>query len=317
MYVLMDQSILHINEKGETVGTFSRRGQGPGELSNPTRIGFMDSKLWVIDLARTGVMFFSRDGEYLNTIDSKKIFPAVLACSNGLLSIHHSLGRSEQAVIHFISDLPPHKTTLLAEWQPEWVYEEPVFETVPSRFPFSPVREEIHFRVGDEGKFAFLIPSGPTLSIHVFNLESKKLDHIIQRDEKPLEFNADWGMKKMKQAEERERTPFTLSNPEFFPLVRDFHIDSGVLVIEKWSYDPDTSRSFLTLDVDGLSTQLDYDPVYSNRIIHRNGDDVYLSGYDNATDHAIVFKCKRSELNATAKANPIEYEPPKTWVRLK
>lgn len=59
------------DKNGVFIKTFGRSGQGPGELVGQERTHLLDGKLAII--ARNGIHFFSREGEYLKTAGQENV----------------------------------------------------------------------------------------------------------------------------------------------------------------------------------------------------------------------------------------------------
>ena len=59
------------DKNGIFINTFGKSGQGPGELTGQERTHLIDGKLAIV--ARNGIHYFSRDGEYLKTSGQEKI----------------------------------------------------------------------------------------------------------------------------------------------------------------------------------------------------------------------------------------------------
>jgi 6-bladed beta-propeller len=75
--LVSDDGILYLNDEanridyifgpdGEFIGSFAKRGEGPGEVQRHGRFFFADDKVIVPDMGR--IHYFSRKGEYLTTV---------------------------------------------------------------------------------------------------------------------------------------------------------------------------------------------------------------------------------------------------------
>lgn len=51
---------------GDFIGSFAKRGEGPGEVQRHGRFFFVDDKVIILDMGR--IHYFSREGEYLKTV---------------------------------------------------------------------------------------------------------------------------------------------------------------------------------------------------------------------------------------------------------
>lgn len=56
---------------GQAAGTVGREGEGPGEFSRPSALGFFGDTLWVMDSRLYRVSFFTPDGEVLGTVSPR------------------------------------------------------------------------------------------------------------------------------------------------------------------------------------------------------------------------------------------------------
>lgn len=71
--------LFDLSKPGKPIAAFGRRGQGPGEFSEPGRMGWIDRTLWVADRGRPRVELFDLNGKSLasNLFDppaSSKLF---------------------------------------------------------------------------------------------------------------------------------------------------------------------------------------------------------------------------------------------------
>ncbi|MFC1540333.1 hypothetical protein ACFL41_02440 [Gemmatimonadota bacterium] len=64
-----DYEIHIVSRTGELLGTFGRRGQGPGEYSFPGANWWINGQLWMDDRQLNRIVQFSPDGEYLGILD--------------------------------------------------------------------------------------------------------------------------------------------------------------------------------------------------------------------------------------------------------
>ena len=63
-----DQAIRFYTDDGELLGTFGREGQGPGEFTAMSRMGWIGDTLWVDDFDQARVTLISRDLALVRTI---------------------------------------------------------------------------------------------------------------------------------------------------------------------------------------------------------------------------------------------------------
>lgn len=70
MYVLESQppQVLQFDRSGSRIRAFGRQGEGPGEFTHPSQLGFAQGKLWVSDPWGARLELFSQDGEFLKSV---------------------------------------------------------------------------------------------------------------------------------------------------------------------------------------------------------------------------------------------------------
>lgn len=70
IYVLESQPprVLQFDRSGNRIRAFGRQGQGPGEFTRPSQLGFAQGKLWVSDPSGARLELFSQDGEFLESV---------------------------------------------------------------------------------------------------------------------------------------------------------------------------------------------------------------------------------------------------------
>jgi len=318
IFCLIDESrVAHLNGNGDVLKIFSRSGEGPGELLSTLFIGWHEGTVWVYD---GRISIFDEDGRFLKQLKSEVLTPFFRRHSGGWVTFKHNYGDSVPArVVHYSEDLESELT--LYEFEPQWLHPEKTFRPWQemSSVPHNPAREFTAYAVSPKGRFAYLIPPGPQLRIVVFNLETKKVQRIIKREEEPYPFNKDWGRQKVKELRQAGNGNVVLDAPENNPIVRGaFVTPDGYLVIEKWTTEPDLVRRFLVLDSEGNEKTLPYDTAYAWRVLHYQGDMVFLTGYDNEKDQPTFLKCSAADIQSVCKNNPVQFEEvKKAWVSIK
>jgi hypothetical protein len=71
--------IRRFDERGKHLGTFGRRGDGPGEFQSMRALGWAGDSLWIADARHSRVTWFDMDGKVLKTVT---FYPTAFAAPN-------------------------------------------------------------------------------------------------------------------------------------------------------------------------------------------------------------------------------------------
>ena len=305
-----EKKIIHYNDRGEKIGEFAGRGQGPGELEAPLKIGYDAGKLWVFDFQRQDVNFYDTQGRFLSRIKYGGIGSELLRTEQGWVFARVAHGKEEPAHLYFLGGAM-EKKSLLYQWTPLWMSPGKVYTKLSKKMGVNPAREFFRIQVGSKGRYLFLAHTGPIFRIDIFDMRTQRIARTVKRDIQPIPFNEAWGEEQVKASNRHSVSgrKLVLRAPEYFPLIRKITVTpENDLVVELWTGLPDARKSFRIFDTEGKDAALDYQPEHAFRILGVVGDMVYLKGYDSQQEEAIIIKGPKANLDQLAEHNPITYK---------
>jgi len=304
-----EMKIRHYSSEGNLMRVFGGRGQGPGEFMVAFNLGYVDGALWVQDAARRLIHVFSREGEFLRSLFSEKMTAYTHRVTGGWLSIDYPRERGETGrLILFDRDMEASKVVFT--WEPTWTHEPKVYpkEIQHKRLAINPAREQSFVKVSRDGRFAYILPPGYRLEIHVLDIEKEKLVRTIELPDKPIPFNEAWGWEKVNASNKLSRTGFkaSLDAPDTFPIARGLGLThDGLLWLTHWSAHPDRDKPQQLVTHSGEvlhgKDSAAYRRIYD--VVNGRG---YLSGYED--DEAVVYIVPEAEIHTFIAQHPIHFE---------
>jgi len=307
--------VLHYDADGNKLGSFGRKGQGPGEFTFPVSIHFDDDKLYVFDMGGSAIHVFQSDGAFLSRYSLPSMGVEAARVDNGWITGNWMFSRDPAAPVEVLwRDETLEQQEPILEWPRDAEGGGMRIMAGPNApaMPFNPVRDRPAMAASPDGKLVFLSHPGP-FKISVIDAEKKRVVRTIQRDLPQIPFNEQWGDQRLKESEERSKSrggmaiKFKPDYPKYFPNVRSLLATAdGRLAVERWSGEPDARDLFLVMTPDGKDASLPYDPKYESRILAVRDGKAYVTTF--ADDEAGVALCEMSQLPAFFESNPIEYD---------
>ncbi len=311
-YLTTNYQIIHIDQRGHLLNTFSRRGNGPAELNAPVGIGCENDRIWVIDL-NFGVKVFDIKGNFLNTIKLSGASTNFARWGDAWISLKYSpvLG-SKASIIQWGPDSLQKKN--LHTWIPNWTHKTKFVRSLQGDVPYNPAKEVLHFAVDVPGHHAYIVP--PDTILQILGFSPGNPVKIFKLPGTPRKFNKDWGIKQVRESR-TSKAHLVLDAPAFFPLAKGLVVTpDGNLVLEKWTSDPDVRREFVVIDGAGKAVDLGYDPRFSYRILFIRKGKAYLNGYNSEKDLSELYLCSVKDIDLTCKKFPLVYPRKDAWVAL-
>jgi len=308
--------ILHYDGAGKRLADIGRKGKGPGEFQNPSKVWYEEGQIFVHDAGAGAVTIFKPDGTYVERVGFQSV-PRMTKIPGGWLMMNvYQPDGDGNITLYQVDNLLKNKVAIITF--PKTVdggniTVEMDGSSVP-KVPYNPVADDYQLVGNPNSKYAYLSYPG-NLKIDVIDTETKKVARTIQRDLKAIPFNQDWGKARLDSAKEGNKKmgagfEFVANFPETFPLVRNVsQADSGELILELWTGFPDERVNALAMNHKGEDATWPYKTANHSRVMAILGETAYVSTY-GSEDEAGMVTCKLSEVDEVVKANPIQFEGP-------
>ena len=290
-------------------------GSGPGDLSKPFSISLVGDRLFIQDA--NGFQIFSREGHFQERI-KKPIGVNLRSVPNGWLALTgmYRLDREKPLQAKFMN-LEMTSSEILGTWSSEASRGAPVKPRVP--ILLNPVQGLTLFRTDRTGRYAYVLPE-KTDKIHIFDLEKRQEISVIVLPVPRYPFDEEWGMAEIELHRKLYRengwnVPVEPDFPSFFPAIKQFVVtpENRVVVIawqptpvhmgeREETYDADNTHAYT---VTGQPLKLNDLDVLWNRLVHIDGDQVYLWGFNPEADEYTLARCRRDALKSVLPAFPI------------
>ncbi len=306
--------LLHYNEAGKRLEDIGRKGKGPGEFQNPTRVWYEDGHLFVHDAGMSAVSKFKADGSFVERATFQSV-PRMTKTPGGWLMLNVFQADEDGNITLYQTDNMLKNKTAIVTFPKKVSGGELRVEmdgsSVP-KVPYNPVSDDYHLIGGPQTPFAFLSYPG-NLKVDVIDTRTKKVVRTITRELNKLPFNKDWGDSRLKTASERNsrmgaQFKFVPDFPETFPLVSSVNLTgSGDLVLNLWTGMPDDVEKAMVLNSDGGDVQLPYKAINDDRVMAVRGNSAFVSTF-NEEDGAGMIQCALTEVDRVIEAHPINFE---------
>jgi hypothetical protein len=312
LYVLNnDMQIILYDERGQAINRFAGKGQGPGELRFGGPMLVRNNRIWVFDPLARQANCYERDGTFVFSAQNAEMSRYVFATANGWAFADFTYGEEEPAQLVLLDDRLENPRQL-AQWQPIWMSPDRVHRFqkggLKGKRGINPAREHMQFASDQNGRFLYVGHVGREFKIDMWDMVEGKKVRTIRRNMDPVPFNREWGQKEVDDTPAGPGLKLVLAEPEYFPLMKSILVDAmqGLLVIERWTGQPDERRNFLIINPQtGLDAPLGYAPQNVQRMVGAYQDDVYLTCFDEQTDEVIFVRCSTAEVDAICARYPL------------
>ncbi len=307
--------ITRYNDRGEKMGVIGAKGKGPGEMTYPLDFYLEGENVYVYDVLNGAISIFDVSGKFSKWIRTPSRNLSLVKVADGWVYGNWNDGNSQGKPRIFWVDANFENsreiTTLSGRGNRAGVkIEQEGSEMVAE---FSPISSSPKMVVTPDGGKVF-VSEAETFVIQVIDVARKEVVHTIRRNEKPIPFDEEWGLKKRAEVEgmmAQSEHNFKIKNlfPEYFPAIRDMMIDtSGRLVVDRWRGDPESKHYLIGLDEKGRERKSVQSWEVLSRTIAIQGDRAYVTAFDSEKEEAVLVKLPTSRLDRYVTENPIVYD---------
>ena len=309
MLNMADANVLHHKKDGSTA-TFTRRGEGPGELNNPWSLVVEGDKVYVVDFLK-GIQLFNRTGVFQKKIDLPQRFVQPVKVAGGWVYAKDPFDMQEPSQLFWSDDEGSTEVTLAAYANGVRGVFMDVKEDKTVHLDFNPAIDRPYMLTNaDRTRLYFYQPGSSKIT--VFDMKTRSVTEELALNREPRAFNESWGQAKMEEMAknvilngEKARTKMNPKFPEYFPVVADMFMGpKGNLWLETDESFFNKDAALLVLSQKGKPATTPYHKALSGRLVRVIGSDAYVLSYDRENEHALVAKVALSELNAYVKKVP-------------
>ena len=316
MLNFQERFIRHWNPEGKVVNTFGRKGKGPGELNFAEGFFLEGDRLYINDMGNEMVHSFHTDGTFIESMRPPSRGLTLAKVEGGWATANFMSGlNTSQKVTITLTDARLENGKEVLSWSRTGTGGNIVVRRGSSgtpKVPYNPVAEEPFMAVGPDGRYLYICHPG-VFKISVIDTREKKVVHTIDRDDAAIPFNEEFGNEQLQKLKDNREAgghmmqiEFEPNYPAHFPIVRNFYTSGeGLLVVEKWTGQPETTKNNLLLDRQGNDRKVPYNPANARRVVAIRGNYGYATLYDEDDDEGYLVKTPLSQLDGTIDANPI------------
>lgn len=310
-----NRTVLHYSPEGKRKGEFGGKGQGPGEFSFPDTLRVDDKHVYVTDRGRDLIQVFDLEGKHIKALSLPMgaqadwvkggwVYGDFLSMNpDDSEPIKISIANEELKEPNVVLEIPRSSETGLR------------IEMTGSGRPkakYNPVSDGPRMVVTADGTTVFVRPAN-SKQIHVIDVASKKVSHVMEYDKKGVPFSIDWGRERFEEIEEnmrKRRSPAILepAYPEHFPSVREMSaMGDGNLMIRRWTGKPDVVEKYEVIDQNGKTLPNYCKDANMPRLLAIRGDNAYFTAH-NEEDDGYVVMVPRQHLDEAIALHPVEGE---------
>lgn len=313
-----EASVLRLEPGGEKAATFGRRGEGPGEFQIPTWIHADSEMLYIEDVASRSISAFRFDGKFVKRLQLPAADLAVVKVKGGWVYGDWDSSHDESKDVNLVRvDEAFQNPKKLLSW--------PRLENISNvqvrtdgrskpKIPINPAPAGCHLAAHPNGDIVFLVKQGAK-SVTVIDAASGKIVTEKETGRTAIPFNTRWGEAYLAgfvegQSETmRAMIDFVGQYPDTFPVVRRMRcLPSGLLLVEYWTNQPDKKVSIDAFDAQMKPVDLGLNSDTLARLIHIDGDKIWLTHYDNENENGSVVCMTKEAGNGFVAGHPIVYQ---------
>ncbi|UCE40128.1 MAG: 6-bladed beta-propeller [Candidatus Aminicenantes bacterium] len=278
IFCLCNAAIFKFDPKGNFLFKFSRKGQGPGEFSNPGRCAVSDSdEFWLFDSGKYRFILFDQDGEFLKE-DELKV-QGDLWGYNQVYYLDDGKNIQMAAPLDFEEANPVYRLLVQdAKSGKIQAIPDQLEDENPMRSPrHNLLHEKLLYQVGQCNIYVYS-QQNPQFEINIYDYSGTPQRRIHKQYEKiriDEEFKAkrwEWFKKHPMSRVHKMQGYF----PDFYPPIKDFHVDSqGGIFVETYDkgedpdavvvdiFNPDGAYISRTTLTKSLSKRFKHDRLYA------------------------------------------------------
>lgn len=317
VYVLnfAEAVIRQYDDRGELIGTFGRKGQGPGEFQYPMQMFLQEGQLAVVDIGNNAVSYFQLDGSFQRRVEMPKRGLALALTAHGWLAGEWNGPNQVAKPSLWIYDRNFENgrqiITLADVGQGAGLNVEMSDEGTLATY--SPINSKPILRVAPDGNRAYLIEP-KDLRVHVIDPAKAAVVRTFNHDSPSVPFDEDWADTRYAELQENMAPQdrglrFKKLYPNEFPIVRSAHVNAqGHLVFDRWVGDPDNRHAPLVLTATGKEVEPLGDWSLLSRLVAQRDGFAIVTTFDAEDEQAGLAKIPLTRLKAFVAANPIVFD---------
>ncbi len=215
---IFEQRVLHFNPQGQKIGTFGKKGQGPGEFNRVNRLFIMKDKLYVHQWGTAHV--FDLAGKFIKSVTTGKTGESPRKVANGwLVEVwQFSLPGQKETFDKLVwRDEKFENERFISSWTSEW----PRQFSKQGELKYLPSREHAFIICSDDGKRVFVRPLGAS-SVDIFDVISGKTISSNFLEDTTVAFYeefGDAGLDEFRLRFEKGGLPIVKDYPDYFSAV--------------------------------------------------------------------------------------------------
>ncbi|MDJ0841328.1 MAG: hypothetical protein QNK37_32760 [Acidobacteriota bacterium] len=300
---------------GNKLVTIGGKGEGPGDLLFPTSLGYEaggktePGRLFVYDSGNYQVSIYDAGGRFLQRLRVPENIEDPIRVRDGWVygdwdldkkparfyRADHDFGQVR--AIHEIPD-PGRGGGMIITRTERGVHGS-----------FGAIRRRPHFKVDRARDRAYLVDA-KRFVITVFKASTGERLRVIQRNERPMPFDNEWGEQRLLEVLENQqgitRQMVEADFPEYFPAIRSMRIDpDGYLVINRWRGNPDERFYTIVLDETGavMNGRFSWEAV--RRLVGQARGMAYVLTFDSDAEEAGITLVNPEEIESFILENPL------------
>ncbi len=244
IYCLCDSAIFKFDPKGNFLFKFSRKGQGPGEISYPARCAISDlDEFWVYDYGKYRFIHFGHEGEFLRETELEVegnlygMGQVYYLDENTTLQLAAPLERDEAIIsFHLILQNAGSRSNIAL---PDKLDVENPFKSPQ----FNLLNQQLLYHVAQRKIYVYC-QQNPQFEINIYDFAGTPQKRIrkqyqkVSLDEEFKRKRREWFSKHPLSRKHKMQGYF----PDYYPPIQDFHVDSqGRIFVETYERgeDPD------------------------------------------------------------------------------
>jgi len=315
VYILnfRESQVVLFSADGQLKRKIGRKGKGPGEFTFPAQFFVSEDKLYIYDFLENQLSAFKANGDYLNRYTIKDRDVALARTTNGWVVGTWGMIAMGRPCETYWTDETFSERVVLAKADNcgysdgSWSMDDD--KTGMEVGFFSRLATYPSLTASPDGKKVFL-GDMEVFKIQVIDATKKVVSHTIQRDDKPVPFDKEWGTigldeVKKKWRQEGSTMKVVVNSPEYFPVIRTILFDpDGNMMVNRWRGRPDKKSYAITIDEKGKELPAKWSWEAAWRTAGTIDGHAYVTLFDDS-EEAGIARVPLAELEAFVKANPI------------